>query len=310
MDFRKFTSIDTVNRQKTIDCIVDQSLMSGEWVVTEKIHGSNLSMWHNGTEFRVGKRSGFIKEGSKFYGYERIIPALEEKMKELHRWFEGDEPTTVVLYGEFYGGSYPHVDVKRVSDATSVQKGVWYNPENGFYAFDLVTLCGTKTGDGHKEVIDYYTFQTVMETIGFFYAKKLFTGTFSQCLDHSNEFQTTIPDRLGLPKIDDNICEGVVLKPVKAMFFGSGSRVILKNKNARWAEKGKKVRVKTQFNFSPEGQELLEELKSMITENRLHNVLSKVGPIGKKEFGILWGEMNNDIFVDSDLDAGSERKAW
>ena len=307
MEFRKYTSIDSAYRQKTIDCLIDEELNHGEWVVTEKLHGSNFSIWSDGTEIRYAKRTGFIKANERFYGYERVVPSLEEKMKELHRHFAiADKKTVVVLHGELYGGLYPHPDVSHVEGATSVQKGVWYNPDNGFYAFDLMILRETKTGEGHKEILDYNNFQMLMEKIGFFYAKKLFRGSFDQCLNYSNTFQTTIPDLLGLPKIEDNICEGVVIKPVRATFFRSGERVILKNKNERWSEKGKKIKVKTKFNFSPEAQNVLDDIKSMVTENRLRNVLSKIGPIGQKEFGRLLGEMNKDILVEFNLDSKSE----
>jgi len=310
MKFRKYTSIDSAYRQKTIDFIVDQSLTGGEWIVTEKLHGSNFSIWTDGIEIQYAKRTGFIQPTERFYGYERVVPSLESKMKELYnRLAVADKKTIVVLYGELYGGSYPHPNVSSVQGATSVQKGVWYNPDNGFYAFDLMILQETKTGEGHKEIVDYNRFEILMEDMGFFYAKKLFIGTFNECLDYSNEFQTTIPDILGLPKIEGNICEGVVIKPVVPTFFGSGERVILKNKNERWAEKGKKVKVKTQFNFSPEAQDVLDELKSMITENRLRNVLSKIGPIGQKEFGKLLGEVNKDVLVEFNLDSKSEMDA-
>lgn len=42
---------------------------------------------------------------------------------------------------------------------------------------------------------------------------------------------------LGLPPIADNICEGVVIRPVTPTYLRNGCRVLIKNKNARFAEK-------------------------------------------------------------------------
>ena len=51
---------------------------------------------------------------------------------------------------------------------------------------------------------------------------------FEECLKYSNLFQTKIPEMYGLEPIENNIAEGVVIKPVKDLRFGNGQRVILK----------------------------------------------------------------------------------
>ena len=80
-------------------------------------------------------------------------------------------------------------------------------------------------------------FIDLAEQFDLLYAKPLFSGSFKDALEYQNDFQTTIPGILGLPEIEDNIAEGVVIKPENAMFFHDGSRLILKNKNAKiWRE--------------------------------------------------------------------------
>ena len=98
----------------------------------------------------------------------------------------------MAVYGELIGGTYPHPDVERDKAATKVQKGIFYSPRNEFYAFDLA--------------LDY-RFVEIMEKSGFLYAKTLFTGNFQECLQHANRFPSRIPEWLGLPPIEGNVCK-------------------------------------------------------------------------------------------------------
>ena len=77
----------------------------------------------------------------------------------------------------------------------------------------------------------------LFEAESFFYAKTLFRGTLAECLKHPNGFQSKIAEWLGLPAIEDNICEGIVIRPVTPMYLRNGSRVLIKSKNERFAER-------------------------------------------------------------------------
>jgi len=46
------------------------------------------------------------------------------------------------------------------------------------------------------------------------YGKTIFRGTFEECLKYSNSFPSQIFVWMGLSKLEDNIFEGVVIKPV------------------------------------------------------------------------------------------------
>ena len=80
---------------------------------------------------------------------------------------------------------------------------------------------------------------------------------------------------LKLPEIKDNICEGVIIKPVMPQFLHNGSRIIIKNKNAKWSEKSKvKTKGGKQVKLSDKAETLLLELERFINPNRLTNVIS------------------------------------
>ena len=56
----------------------------------------------------------------------------------------------VFLYGELYGGQYPHPDVDPVPGLQAVQTGVYYSPHIEFCAFDLRVV-----GDQMDQYVDF-----------------------------------------------------------------------------------------------------------------------------------------------------------
>lgn len=288
MRFKKYFDIENSYRKKFIDIVVAEKLDEGEFVVQEKAHGANLSFWYDGKDLESAKRSGFIKDS--FYDYKPVEDKNRKRVENLYAILkkEGCNFSELAIYGELVGGTYPHKDVKKDSSATRIQKGIFYTPHNEFYAIDVAI-------DG--QLLDVDMFNQVMEQAGFLYAKTIFRGTFEECLKYSNSFPSQISLWLSLPELEDNICEGVVIKPVIPKFISDTTRVILKNKNEKWAEKAKARDrpKKPPITLSAKGEELLGEMGNLITENRLRNVLSKIGPIGQKEFGKLIQLFSKDI---------------
>ena len=108
---------------------------------------------------------------------------------------------------------------------------------------------------------------------------------------------------MGLPEIADNICEGVVIRPIITPHFNHGVRVILKKKNEAWAE-GKQFRksIKKEEKLPEKIVKLREAILTYVTENRLNNVLSKVGQVTIKDFGKVMGMFSKDIVEDFSKD--------
>ena len=108
---------------------------------------------------------------------------------------------------------------------------------------------------------------------------------------------------MGLPAIDDNICEGIVIRPVVPMYLKNGSRVLIKSKNERFAEK-KSVKKRNKLfaepvPYSETLQALIVEGEAYITENRLTNVLSHIGEVHfPKDFGRVMGLFSKDVLED------------
>ena len=296
--FKKYNSIENSYRTPFLEQIKIRGFWEQEYVVQEKAHGANLSYWTtDGINFTAAKRTSNINQGEKFYGYELILNTLQVKFEHIWKAVKKEHPslTQLTIFGELIGGHYPHADVKKNNTVSKVQKGVYYSPENLFFAFDIL-INGTTYLDV-SEANKYF------EQSDLLHAKTLFQGSIEDCLAYPNEFDSTIPATLGLPPISPNICEGVIIKPIKTSFFIKGSRVILKNKNEKWSENEKRHRpIKKEAPLSEKVLELKAAILDYATDNRLSNVLSKTGPVTQKDIGKVLGMFNKDIVEDFSKD--------
>ena len=299
---------------------------SYQWCVTEKVHGSNLAMYMDQDEFRIAKRNSFIKDGENFFQYLRMKESNGYKIRNLWNQLvsKGYDVDELIVYGELFGGTYPHPDVERLSNVTKIQKGVFYHPDINFYCFDILL---------NGEFLSMDIVCELCEEVDIFYAKIIFAGTFDECLEYSYEFQTYIPEWLGLPLFDPsekhevirmvidkmsledglqmiekkivyygNICEGIVIKPVVSLYYDDGSRVILKSKNDVFkvvSREGKEKR--EQKELSEFAMNTLELISVYINENRLRSVLSKEGTFTKKDFKKIFDLFRKDVYEDFNM---------
>lgn len=304
--FDKYTSIENtyqVPYMLKVQEIVPKDML---WDVTEKVHGANCCMITDGTSVEFAKRSGIVGEGGGFFSYEIVLANHQERILKAFEYIKSkyetpDKPIKQVqFYGELFGGIYPHPAVPRDSRFGSIQKGLYYAPYQSFYGFDIALVHGNGTDqNGYRTWLNPDEEAEAYETNEIFYAKSLFRGTLEECLKYSNEFQTHIPEWLNLPPIEDNICEGVVLKPMVPQFFGNGGRIVLKNKNSRFSEK-KGEKEHKEIPVLPE--EVLVAsvaIEAYITDNRLCNVISHEGEFNMpKEFGNCIKLFTEDILTD------------
>lgn len=296
--FKKYNSIENTYRTEFLDRIKGHGFWEDEFVVQEKTHGANLSYWtDNGIDFYAGKRTGLIAEEEFFYNYEILLEALKPKFISIWKNLKNKytDLQQMTIFGEVIGGDYPHPEVPVNRKAVKVQKGVFYSPQNHFYAFDI--MLNSEQYLGVEEVNIYFEKEDLL------YAKTLFKGKFEECLEYPNNFSSTVPALLGLPEIADNICEGVIIRPIVTSHFNNGVRVILKNKNETWAERKQfRKSIKKDEKLPEKIVKLREAILTYVTENRLNNVLSKVGQVTIKDFGKVMGMFNKDIVEDFSKD--------
>ena len=300
IQFKKYNSIENTFDEGFMEIIFIEGFDKQEFVVQEKVHGSNVCFMTDGETVSFGKRSGFVEEGEKFYNYEKLFERYTDKVIAFFSAVKKERPEieTLSIFGEMFGGTYPHPDVVNDRKTMAIQKGVFYCPDHEFYAFDLYV---TTSDTGFFLSVDESN--AFFEQGGFFYAKTLFRGDLNQCLQYPNDSLSLISDWLGLPPLEDNICEGIVIRPVQSTYLSNGSRLLLKSKNAHFAEKksNKKREPKTHTTpfYGERLNELVEEVEQYVTENRLNNVVSKIGHVSiPKETGKLIGHFSKDILDD------------
>ncbi|CAG8437391.1 10109_t:CDS:2 [Acaulospora colombiana] len=284
-----YHSIETISNEKRIEIFKNENLLNVcDWVVTEKIHGSNFSFQTDGKQIKCASRSRTLKETEEFFGFQNALKKYRENLlnlweiinsRELIRTSQNEK--VIIVYGELFGGKYSHPDVKPVPGSKIVQFGIEYCPQNEFMAFDIF--------DG-SDYLEYDTMVEVLEESGLPYLKPLFRGTFNDAYNYDPEFTTTIPTILGLPQLPyPNKAEGVILKPVKTLRTKANvrqTRVVFKIKTPDFVERvrsSKRQNAKLNQRISRESiDSLIEEFDCFVNSNRFANVISKYGPIVKR----------------------------
>ncbi|OUL28757.1 RNA ligase family protein [Nostoc sp. 106C] len=261
-----------------------------DWVVIEKIHGANFGITTNGSEVRFAKRKEFLQPEDDFFNYQSLKDKLAQQVKEIFRILQSETPLQkIYVYGELFGGEYPHPDVPAVNHVQAVQTGVYYSPKIEYCAFDIVGMVSESvTG---RYYLDYQIALKLFQHVEIMAAEPLFIGKYEEALAYNIEFESTIPKALGLPKLPlVNKAEGIVIKPLTSIYIEIGKqriRPILKKKIPEFAEdsrfhQAKKWTVKPQPIITQQmsiEKELSQEMLALVTPTRLNNVISKVGRV-------------------------------
>ncbi len=299
MEFKKYNSIENSYQDDFINAIFEQGFGDFDFVVQEKVHGANLSFITNGQNILSAKRTELILDSEQFFNSNLVQDNYKDKILALYATVSKQfDAKTVTIFGEIFGGGYPHPNTIKDDNAKLVQQGIYYCPTNDFFAFDIIL--------DNEKYLDVETASELFEKFGFIYAKTLFKGSLKDCLAFSNEFKTTIPNEYGLLELDGNICEGVVIRPIQPSFLRTGSRILIKNKNEKWAENNNYIDKAILSKLLHEGEDLseeasflCEEIYKLITQNRLTNLMSKIGEVNpKKDLGKILGLYNKDALND------------
>lgn len=156
MKFIAYDSIENSYRQKQLDYIHELGFDTCEWVATEKVHGSNFSLWPIDGEVRPASRSGFT-DGS-FFGCQPIVESLREKVLAIG----------MPVFGEIFGAG--------------IQRGINYGPRR-FAAFDILN------GDKY---LPYDEFIQVCRAHDLETCTFIARGSLNDLLNISPEFVTTM----------------------------------------------------------------------------------------------------------------------
>lgn len=304
-----------------------RSTESDSYVVTEKVHGANfcaIAAFPGDVgptapvEVRFAKRNAIIgtaEDAQDLFGCRSsgllaaLVPRVEAVLRRMTQEVEEGQAAIVGvhIYGELFGGAYPHPDVEAVEGLRPVQAGVWYAPDLHFRGFD-VAVEELSTEGLSRRYLDFNVAREVCLSAGLEFVEPLFQGTLAECLEIPYEFETTVPARLGLPPLppgsDVNLAEGVVIRPAKeprqpqttTVNFKDSLRGLFKRKPAAFSER----QYQNDDGKAGGSQEDLAwiEISALITEQRLANVLSKTGrvdPTDDRAFRQLLKDFKEDV---------------
>ncbi len=275
------------------------------WAVTEKVHGANFSFIYEASTLRYAKRKDYLEWGDDFFGFQLMASQLDAAIHKLFQRIAQQTPfARCTIYGELFGGAYPHSEVEEDTRVQAIQTGIYYSPTIQFCAFDIALT----SLDGSRYYMDYADAITHFEAVGVFYARPLLVGSFRDAMNYNIAFQSVIPQWLGLPALaQDNLAEGVVVKPMREVPLPL--RPIVKIKNEKFSEA--QFHEAHKWSYLPPDLShretlafLLEEVRCFITANRLDNTYSKIGrPQADDETAIA---AIIDFYVDDAMESFSE----
>jgi Rnl2 family RNA ligase len=201
-----------------------------QWAVQEKVDGANVAFLCDDLDVRMARRRAILERQEKFFDYEDMLDRYSGNIYYIFNLIRLAHPEakSIAVYGELFGGVYPHPDVPAGRSVKPVQLGIWYAPGYDFYAFDIYVF----TGQDEGFFLPVIEANTLFSSAGLIYARNLFVGSLEECLSYPCAFQTVIPMELGLPSIENNLSEGVIIKPLSPVHLHDGSRVAVKVKRA------------------------------------------------------------------------------
>lgn len=259
-----------------------RALAHVEWIATEKIHGANFCLATDGAAIRAAKRKAFLDDDEDFFGHRAMLDRNAEAVRRVFALAHARDPriARVLVYGELFGGGYPHPDVPVNPAVQPVQTGCFYSPNIELCAFDLrVIHADAEEG----EYADYDVAAAIFAEAGLLHARPLFRGSYEDAIAFPIGFESHLPALLGLPPIAGNKAEGVVIKPVRPVVVPrrAGSiRPVIKRKIAEFSEDVRFHQAeKWVAPVVPTGglEQLLWEVYPLVTEARLDAAISKVG---------------------------------
>ncbi|MEM9188245.1 MAG: RNA ligase family protein [Myxococcota bacterium] len=274
------------------------------WVATEKLHGANLCIRVAASGVRVGKRRGWLADNDDFFDYRSAVGALLPELQYLRRSCLSSrtaEHEAIRVYGELVGGAYPHPEVFEVPGVHAVQTGVHYCPDIRFVAFDVALEMPTEL-----VFLPFNDAEAALRDAGVPVVPRLGVGRFSDLLALPVEFATHLPNVFGLPPLEENFAEGLVIRPWKrAADAPIAHRMMLKRKTPRFSESGFHEAIAWALPKEPDALDQAEQIGlGLLTDARWANAMSKVGPATDKNREPIVVELMADLRATLEADHG------
>ena len=286
--FKKYPSIENRYQTKFIMHFVDQhpNIKDSRFIIYEKLHGSNISLVFYDGEFNICSRNRIIKKTENFNMCWEVVKQYSEFVDFWKK--KSTDGKKYTFFGEIVGDG--------------IQKGVKYHNERKIYLFDLMVNDILQTQNTFFHFLSYndnYNLCPIIKN----------DVSFDDMINFPNEFNSTILNE------ENNVCEGIVIKPFDRVFICGGNHFLLKSKNEKFSEKTKEKKV-----VKDENREMDESVLKMklefdryINENRVNNIFSREGIIqNNKEIGkfikLILKDAQEDFLKDNDISSFTSKE--
>lgn len=261
--FIKWPSITNVNKLTQSDIEYIDNNYKTDWVVTEKIDGTNFSVTITKDGYKIGRRNGYLENNESFFNIQTNIKQIEHIINNIKDYYLNDY-IYCILYGEYFG--------------PKVFNRVNYGTEYQFRIFSILDI--TKEDNTFRDWSGYALLEKVGYIKPYLVPKLAVCSTLQEALNYPNNGNST------LSNLNNNTMEGVVISPYKfTMLYEDMSKYLFKNKNDKFLEKTTIKKSKITSN----NQELYtvnELFKSYCTKSRMYSVFSKLGlPVSNSDAG-------------------------
>lgn len=272
----------------------------GPYVALEKIHGAQLvlGVGADGT-LRAGKRKAWLDPEEPFFGWQVRRAELEEAARAFRALAAGEgllgDGDDFVLFGELFGGAYPHPDVPPLRALSAVQTGMWYAPDLRWAPFAALVAA---EGEAGGTLLAPSVVADLASRVGWIGPPVVARGNRAEVAAAPERFASRVPAALGLPPLDGNVAEGYVVWLDRPMPFArpvAAKRKIPEMREA--ALYGDAFDGSAAFDASRALPlaDLLALLPSLVNRARIESARSKVGGHDPRA---LLDEVELDVLID------------
>jgi len=274
MQFIKYQTIENHYNGRYLKNIKEYIPLESQWIILEKIHGANFSIITNGDDIICCKRTGILKNDEIFFNYQKIIKKYKNDIIEIFQQIKINycDVKEIQIYGEIFGGKYFDKKIKMC-----VQKEIQYHPDIEFMIYDIRINVNEK-----NMYLNYNDLIEIVCKTNLKFIPILFQGTFEDTLNYDVNFITIIPRLFGLPNMDNNFAEGIIIKPLLPIIINEHN-IIIKKKNEKFSElKNNTNKIKSIDEF------INRVIENDVLKMRINSIKSKYNEImDKKKVTIL-----------------------